>query len=131
MDFTQIIITLLTLLFGSSGLIVTIFQHRKSREKNSDDIKKITVQLKNINEVQTSIKTEVSNNSAANKKQIKYTLTRLHRECVERGYITRYELECAEEMYSEYKNLGGNSFVDTIMIDLRGLQIRFAHEGAQ
>ena len=48
-----------------------------------------------------------------------------------RKYTTQYELECAEDLYTEYKRLGGNSFIDKVMGNLRGLPIRFAEQEEQ
>ncbi|GHV32134.1 hypothetical protein FACS18949_02180 [Clostridia bacterium] len=130
MDWTQIIVVALTVLFGSGGVVVTVIQNGKSHDKKHDktdtELEKLLDEIKQLKAGQTVIKEELRVNSYANKKQIKYTLTRLHREATQRGYITRYELECAEDLFTEYQRLNGNSFVGKIMEELRNLTIRFA-----
>ena len=129
MDWTQVVVTALVVLFGSGGVVVTIIQNGKSHDKKHDktesDLAKLLEELDALKKGQEFIKEELRTNSYATKKQIKYTLTRLHREAVTRGYITRYELECAEDLYTEYKRLGGNSFIDTVMREMRELDIKF------
>ena len=133
LDWTQIIIVALTVLFGSGGTIVTLVANGKAHDKKHDktDIELVRVleEIKSLKQGQTVIKDELVVNSYATKKQIKYTLTRLHREATLRGHVTRYELECAEDLYTEYKRLKGNSFIETVMKELRELPIKFAEMG--
>ncbi|GHU95035.1 hypothetical protein FACS1894208_07150 [Clostridia bacterium] len=135
MDWTQIIVTILVVLFGSGGTIVTLIangrSHDKKHDKTDGELEKLLAEIKQLKEGQTAIKEELRVNSYATKKQIKYTLTRLHRETTTRGYISRYELECAEDLYTEYKRLGGNSFIDKVMNEMRSLPIRFAEQEEQ
>jgi len=130
MDWSQIIATILIVLFGSGGTIVTLIQNNKKHDKKHDkldrELEEALELIKTLQAGQNSIKEELRNNSYATKKQIKYTLTRLHRETSQRGNISRYELECAEDLYTEYKRLNGNSFIDKVMVELRGLPIMFA-----
>jgi hypothetical protein len=129
MDWTQIIVTLLVVLLGSGGTIVTIIQNNRTHEKKHDENdKNITAVKDAIGRLETghkAIQERMKLNSVAAQKQIKYTLTRLHRESVQRGHITRYELECAEDLFAQYIELEGNSFVGEIMKDLRKLPIKF------
>ena len=132
MDWTQIIVVALTVLFGSGGVVVTVIQNGKSHGKKHDktdaELEKLLAEIKQLKEGQAAITEELRTNSYATKKQIKYTLTRLHQEAMGRVYITRYELECAEDLYTEYTRLGGNSFISKVMNEMRGLPIRFAGE---
>jgi hypothetical protein len=135
MDWTSIITTAMIVLLGSGGLVVTVLGNSKKHDKKHDNIdeelKKILTELKNARDEIDDVKDQLRNNNYATKKQIKYTLTRLHRECIGRGCITRYELECAEDLYTEYQRLDGNSFVDRVMEDLRALPIKFVDIGIQ
>jgi hypothetical protein len=130
MDWTPIIVSVLTVIFGSGGVLVTFIQHNKTRDKKHEKTdRNVAEALKLLRDLQTNqseIKKELRDNSYATKKQIKYTLTRLHRELVTRGFISRYELECAEDLYTEYKRLDGNSFIDTVMREMRELDIKFS-----
>lgn len=128
MDWTQIIVTALLVLFGSGGVVVTLIQNGKKHEihheKTDMELQTVIDSLKELQSQQIDVKNELKNNSQSTKKQIKYSLTRLHKECMERNSVSMYELECAEDLYTEYKHLGGNSFIDTLMTDLRDLKIR-------
>ena len=129
MDWTPVIAAVLTVLFGSGGVLVTFIRHSKSHDKRHDktdgELAEAIKVLRSLQEGYNEIKKEFRDNSYATKKQVKYTLTRLHRESVTRGYISRYELECAEDLYTEYKRLGGNSFINTVMWEIRELEIKF------
>ncbi|MDR0821844.1 MAG: hypothetical protein LBN40_05230 [Oscillospiraceae bacterium] len=130
MDWTQVIVTALIVLFGSGGVLVTIIQNGKSHDKKHDktdaNLENLLTEVKQLKDGQAPIKEELSHNTYATKQQIKYTLTRLHRDALIRMCITSYELECAEDLYTEYKRLKGNSFIDKVISDLRKLEIRFS-----
>ncbi|GHV50484.1 hypothetical protein FACS1894216_02770 [Synergistales bacterium] len=126
LDWTQIVIVALTVLFGSGGVAVTVIQRGRSHDK---EFAALIDEIKQLKEGQGAIKEVLKVNGYATKKQIKYTLTRLHREASERDYVTRYELECAEDLYIEYKRLNGNTFVDRIMEEIRELPIHVPVHG--
>lgn len=42
----------------------------------------------------------------------------------ELGYIQSYEKENINYMYEQYKKMGGNSYVDNIMMEINKLQIK-------
>ncbi|GHU53505.1 hypothetical protein FACS1894132_05830 [Clostridia bacterium] len=132
MDWTQIIITSVTVLGGSGSVLAAMFnnskKHNKKHEKTDFEIENIRRQneliISKYSELEVyidKIENDIVNQNYATKKQIKYTLTRIHREVTENGFITRYILECAEDLYTEYKNLQGNSFIDKIMSEIREL----------
>jgi hypothetical protein len=54
---------------------------------------------------------------------LKNSITRTHREFTADGKIGRYTLQSALEMHEQYKALGGNSFVDEIVDELKKLPI--------
>ena len=58
----------------------------------------------------------------SDKDDIKQSITRWHHHyCYEKGNIDDYSLDCLEKRYSHYKDQGGNSFVKTLMQELRAL----------
>jgi hypothetical protein len=131
MDWTPILTAATTGLFGLLVVLLPVMlnkqnKHAKQHDKTEDEIKQALEFIQSLKTGQKEIKDELRNNSYATKKQIKYTLTRLHREATSRGFLSRYELECAEDLYTEYKRLGGNSFIDKVMEELRNLPIKFA-----
>lgn len=53
---------------------------------------------------------------------IKAFITREHHYFVyQRGWIDDYSLDCIERRYTHYNEQGGNSFIQTLMTDLRNL----------
>lgn len=60
--------------------------------------------------------------TASDKDDIKAYITREHHYfCYKIGYIDDYNLDCIEKRYSHYKDEGGNSFISTLMEELRAL----------
>lgn len=43
--------------------------------------------------------------------------------CKPKKQITRYQLQSVHYTYTEYKKLGGNSFIDEIMDEIKGFDI--------
>lgn len=61
----------------------------------------------------------------SDKDDIKAFITRQHHYfCYQKGWIDDYSLDCIEKRYTHYQAEGGNSFVSTMMEDLRGLPRR-------
>lgn len=44
--------------------------------------------------------------------------------CKPTKQITRYQLQSVHFTYTEYKKLGGNSFIDEIMEEIKGFEIK-------
>ncbi len=55
---------------------------------------------------------------------MKDRLVSAHDYFCQKGTIGKYSLETLEELYSEYCELGGNSFVKTMMNDIRELTVK-------
>ena len=53
-------------------------------------------------------------------------INQAHDYYVEKGFIGAHSLFVVEELYCSYKELGGNSFVDRQMEDIRDLEVRSA-----
>ena len=54
--------------------------------------------------------------------EVREKITRIHNECIRSGRITQHQLYIVEQLYEDYeKRLNGNSFVSTLMDDLRDL----------
>ena len=48
----------------------------------------------------------------------------IYERCRGVGYITKYQLQSVHLSYSIYKKLKGNSFVDEIMEEIKGFEIK-------
>lgn len=58
----------------------------------------------------------------SDKDDIKAFITREHHYfCYQKGWIDDYSLDCIEKRFDHYQDEGGNSFVETLMNELRSL----------
>lgn len=70
-----------------------------------------------------SLKKDVGLLMESDKDDIKAFITRQHHYfCYQLKQIDDQSLDCIEKRYSHYKDQGGNSYIDTLMHDLRSLQ---------
>lgn len=60
----------------------------------------------------------------SDKDSIKSYLTEKHHYfCYEKKWIDDYSLECCERQFSHYQDEGGNSYIESFMMDLRALPL--------
>ena len=57
----------------------------------------------------------------ATRSSMQYTITRAHEEYRKAGEISTYSMRCLTDLHEQYKALGGNSFCDALMKDIRRL----------
>lgn len=79
--------------------------------------------------IQEYVENQQANNEDVRKALMASTRDRInqaHDYYVKRKYIGAHSLFVVEELYSSYKRLGGNSFVDRQMEDIRELEVRSA-----
>ena len=70
----------------------------------------------------TEIKDLINLLIESDKDAIKAFITRQHHYFVyQKGWVDDYSLNCVEQRYNHYKDQGGNSFITTLMTDLRQL----------
>lgn len=103
------------------------------REGHKDDKAEILEQIKNIN-IQHALdrqelikkveetKSTISVLLASDKDDIKSWITEKHHYfCYEKKVIDDYSLDCIEKRYQHYLDEGGNSYVATLMQEIRAL----------
>lgn len=79
------------------------------------------IQAQTINEIQ-HLKENITNLTASDKDDIKAWITEKHHHfCYEIKYIDDYSLDCIEKRYAHYVDEGGNSFISTLMEEIRNL----------
>lgn len=61
---------------------------------------------------------------SAQKTLIKDRIVQAHDYFCGKGSIGKYSLATIEELYQVYKDLGGNSFVESLMHEIRELEIK-------
>ena len=83
------------------------------------------IQSQIIDEIQ-HLKENIASLTASDKDDIKAWITEKHHHfCYDVKYIDDYSLDCIEKRYSHYKEEGGNSFIHTLMDDIRGLSVYY------
>ena len=90
-----------------------------------ENIKQMTefsnIQAQTIDEIQ-HLKENITNLTASDKDDIKAWITEKHHHfCYEIKYIDDYSLDCIEKRYAHYVDEGGNSFIGTLMEEIRNL----------
>lgn len=102
-----------------------IRQEVKEKDKPDEVFKlanKHEEQLLNIKNELDSLKEQISLLIESDRDDIKQSITKDHHYfCYKLGSIDDYSLDCVEKRYSHYREEGGNSFVKTLMQDMRAL----------
>ena len=79
------------------------------------------IQAQTIDEIQ-HLKENITNLTASDKDDIKAWITEKHHHfCYDIKYIDDYSLDCIEKRYAHYVDEGGNSFIRTLMEEIRNL----------
>lgn len=106
MDILQIVLSYLipTILGALLGIVSTKF--KKNKEKEEEEKKKINVLEQGV---QALLRNEI---------------IRRYREFESKGEISILDKENLEEMFEQYKNLGGNGTVKKMMDDLLNLRTK-------
>ena len=79
--------------------------------------------LRAVSPIRNEMGETIKRNRDAAKMSLKYSITRAHEEYMQKGKIGRYALQCIHEMHDQYKELGGNGFVEAIVGQLHNLPI--------
>ena len=98
-------------------------------EKQNEQIDKIKEDIQILIENQEKVfeeielfKQQLEMIIESDKDDIKSWITEKHHfYCYERKWIDDYSMDCIEKRYGHYKDEGGNSFIEELMNELRGL----------
>ena len=101
--------------------------HKKTKKESQ--VEKFENMLNDIIKCQDECKSHINNITDSvtllmnsDKDDIKAWITEKHHYfCYKLGYIDDYSLDCIEKRYSHYKKEGGNSYIETLMGELRAL----------
>ena len=104
----------------------------EKKRKSEELVKEINSHTKNIAELtktQTQIKDQIKELHSlihvlidSDKDDIKSWITEKHHYfCYNRKVIDDYSLDCIEKRYEHYKDDGGNSYINTLMSEIRAL----------
>jgi hypothetical protein len=131
-DITTFLTFVIVLALATKGIIV-FFDWAKERlmkmfnkqTKKQRQIEQLRQQEKSIRELKNnmeSIQSKMNLLIESDKDDIKAWITEKHHfYCYQQKYIDDYTLDCLEKRFSHYEVEGGNSFVHTLMEELRAL----------
>lgn len=131
-DITTFLTFIIVLALAAKGVIV-FFDWVKERlmkmfnkqTKKQRQIEQLRQQEKSIRELKNnmeSIQSKMNLLIESDKDDIKAWITEKHHfYCYQQKYIDDYTLDCLEKRFSHYEVEGGNSFVHTLMEELRAL----------
>lgn len=135
-NFAEIVIFLIFILAAIRGLVTyvdwakekistTVNKNAKNKSEHSQlhtDIEEIKDAQKDMLKTINKLSRSIDLLTASDKDDIKAYITREHHYfCYQLGYIDDYNLDCIEKRYAHYKDEGGNSFIGTLMEELRAL----------
>ena len=93
-------------------------QPKKLKQKIQDH----TQQIQELKEIIEKLSDKIDVLIKSDRDDIKAFITREHHSfCYEKGWIDDYSLDCIEKRYDHYKEEGGNSFIATLMDEVRAL----------
>lgn len=91
-------------------------------DKIKENLKQQELEIKDLKSSIQQINKLIRLLIESDKDDIKAFITRQHHYFVyQKGWIDDYSLDCIEQRYSHYENQGGNSFIASLMKELRAL----------
>lgn len=128
---------LITFMDWASDRLKRVFKKETNQEKAFTEVKQqitnlseqldiavkgfqeyLSIDEEKINTMQQTIDILIE----SDKDDIKSWITSQHHYfCYEKGFIDDYSLDCIERRFKHYKDEGGNSFIETLMNELRAL----------
>ena len=122
-----VIVGIITAIITVTIKLYKIFDKtHKMKEENLEFrqmVKKHEEQLGMINEKLSSIQENLSKRDEIDLKNMRYQIVRAGEEYVSVGQVTIRQLRSLEELFEEYHNRHGNSYVTTLMRKVRSLPV--------
>lgn len=105
------------------------FHNKKNQAKDLQEIiTKMNEQNVEQNKRMDEISSKLDSLTNATKQNMKHTITSACEEYLSRSYITPYELQSLEDIYKAYEQIGGNSFIHTLISKTRKLKVINNHD---
>lgn len=104
----------------SKFLDLHIKKHDKE-EKQEETLDKLFRIVQDTNDKITHLENEVRILKESDKDDIKSYITEKYHQYYKQKWIDDYALQCVEARYTHYKEEGGNSFIETLMGEIRNL----------
>ena len=107
------------------GRLKSHFDIQDSKEKTITDFKEVQErheeELKAIREQQNEIKACLDRLVQSDKDQLKTDITKQYHYFSQLGKIDDFSLDCLEHEFDHYLTFGGNSFIESLMEQIRSL----------
>ena len=128
-DLLMILIMVSLSLKGCISFFDWVISRTKKAVHKSEESEQIKEELASQDEEIKELRTQIKENNKlihllleSDKDAIKAYITRQHHYfCYQKGWIDDYSLDCIEQRYSHYQDEGGNSFISSLMTELRAL----------
>ncbi len=123
---SQIVLYTILVLIAFKG-VVTFFDWFTSRgvdyfKTKYQKPKQLQQSVENMAKTLTTLAEKVDMLIQSDKDDIKAFITRQHHYfCYQKGWIDDHSLDCIERRFEHYRHQGGNSFIETLMEQIRDL----------
>lgn len=84
----------------------------------TDKIDNLTGLVEKSIEQNNKLQVEMSKQSEALKASLRNSILKIYYDCKAKGYITTFQLQNVTELFNNYKNLSGNSFICHLVNDI-------------
>lgn len=128
---TEIILIIFAVLLAGKEILTVVdwYKNRgKNRFKAEEALEKQQEQMAEIIELQKSQKAEMKSMNdkiemliTSDKNDIKAWIVDKYHEVMEKEAIDTYELDLLERRYQDYKQEGGNSYIEELVLEMRKL----------
>ena len=97
------------------------FKKDETAEKREAQVQEILKTQAQQSEDIKSMKDCIEMLVISDKNDIKAWITEKYHEVMSKGWVDDYELDCLEKRYADYRQEGGNSYIEDLMEDIRKL----------
>lgn len=102
--------------------LMKMFNKQTKKQRQIEQLRQQEKSIKELKNNMESIQSKMNLLIESDKDDIKAWITEKHHfYCYQQKYIDDYTLDCLEKRFSHYEVEGGNSFVHTLMEELRAL----------
>ena len=131
-DITTFLTFTIVLALAAKGVIIffdwvkerlmKMFNKQTKKQRQREQLRQQEKSIRELKNNMESIQSKMNLLIESDKDDIKAWITEKHHfYCYQQKYIDDYTLECLEKRFSHYEVEGGNSFVHTLMEELRAL----------
>jgi len=112
LELAQLVVTLVMTFVTAAIVAAAGYIVKKTFDRSEESKRSIEESKKSIELVKSNLRM-----------MIKYSIVQSHRIYMERGSTSRYLISLVDEMYEQYTDLEGNSWVGQLVKEIRGLPL--------